>query len=190
MGNRKQSVFERYNFIIRMITRLYSLLPINFLKRLLNFHRNTSGKIGYGIRYCIIKNIAESCGDNVAIDVGVYFINPERMSFGSNVSINPMSYLSGIGGLKIGNDVSIAHRVTIMTSTHNYADVSTPIKYQGLTICPVEIADNVWIGAGVTILSGRKIGYGSIVGANSLVTKDIPDFQIWGGVPAKLLKTR
>jgi acetyltransferase-like isoleucine patch superfamily enzyme len=77
-----------------------------------------------------------------------------------------------------------------MTSTHNYADVSTPIKYQGLTISPVEIADNVWIGAGVTVLSGRKIGYGSIVGANSLVTKDIPDFQIWGGVPAKLLKTR
>ena len=187
---RQRSVFERHNFIIRFISRVYSLFPINFLKVLLNYHRNTPGKIGYGIRYCLIKNIAESCGNNVAIDVGVFLINPEKISFGSNVSINPMSYLSAIGGLKIGSNVSIAHRVTIMTSTHNYNNLVTPIKYQGLALAPVVIADNVWIGAGVTILSGKKIGSGSIVGANSLVTKDIPNCQIWGGVPAKLLKVR
>ena len=186
----KIGVFSRYRILINIISWLYSLLPIKVLKLILTFHRNTPGKIGYGLRYCIMKNLAVSCGDNVAIDVGVFFYHPERMSFGDNVSINPMTYLSGIGGLKIGNNVSIAHRVTIMTASHRYDDKQLPIRDQGLIIKQVMIEDNVWIGAGVTIVAGKSIGSGSIIGANSLITKDIPQNEIWGGVPAKFLKAR
>lgn len=190
VGVEKTKAFNRFKPIILIVSRFYSLFPKKSLKRMLNFHRNTSGNLGYGIRYCIMKNLAISCGENVAIDVGVFFFNPENMSFGNNVSINPMTYLSGIGGLTIGNDVSIAHRVTIMTATHNYDDINIPIKKQGITIKPVSIGDNVWIGAGVTIVAGKSIGSGTIIGANSLVTKDIPMNEIWGGVPAKYLRKR
>ena len=189
-GVRKSKAFNKYGTVILIVSRFYSLFPKSILKRMLNFHRNTSGNIGYGIRYCIMKNLAISCGENVAIDIGVFFFNPDKMSFGNNVSINPMTYLSGIGGLTIGNDVSIAHRVTIMTATHNYEDISIPIKKQGITIKPVHIGDNVWIGAGVTVVAGKSIGSGTIIGANSLVTKDIPKNEIWGGVPAKHLRKR
>lgn len=186
----KSKVFGRFKIIISAVSFFYALFPKKVLKKLLVFHRNTSGNIGYGIRYCIIKNLAISCGENVSIGVGVFFFHPERMSFGNNVSINPMTYLSGIGGLTIGNDVSIAHRVTIMTATHRYEDKCIPIRDQGLIIKPVSIEDNVWIGAGVTVVAGNIIGSGSIIGANSLVTKNIPQNEIWGGVPAKYLKSR
>lgn len=188
--NGNYRTFDRYKLIISSICWFYSLFPKRILKRLINFHRNTRGKIGYGIRYCILKNLALSCGNNVAIDVDVFLFHPERMSFGNNVSINPMTYLSGIGGLTIGNNVSIAHRVTIMTATHNYKSTNIPIRDQGLIIKPVKIDDNVWIGAGVTIVAGKSIGSGTIIGANSLITKDIPSNEIWGGVPAKYLKSR
>ena len=186
----KRGVFGKYRFIIILFSWFYSLFPRSILNSLLTLHRNTPGKIGYGIRYCIMKNLAISCGENVAIDVGVFFYHPEQMSFGSNVSINPMTYLSGIGGLIIGSNVSIAHRVTIMTASHKYEDIQMPIRNQGLIIKQVQIEDNVWIGAGVTIVAGKTIGTGSIVGANSLVTKDIPINEIWGGVPAKFLRSR
>lgn len=189
-SNRQEKKFDRYKRLIGVFCRLYSIFPQKALKILLNFHRNTSGKIGYGIRYCILKNLAHSCGDNVSVDVGVFFFHPENMSFGDNVSINPMSYLSGIGGLSIGNNVSIAHRVTIMTASHNHESKEIPIRDQGLIIKPVTIGDDVWIGAGVTIVAGKTIGTGSIIGANSLVTKNVPTYEIWGGVPAKYLKSR
>lgn len=127
--------------MIRIICAFYSIFPIFLLKILLTAYRNTPGKIGYGIRYCILKNLAVSCGENVAIDVGVFFFHPERMSFGNNVSINPMSYLSGIGGLTIGNDVSIAHRVTKMIAIHNYEDIDTPTR--GTNHKSAMIEDNI-----------------------------------------------
>ena len=190
MRKNEAGVFYRFRIVIRIVCFVYSLLPKRVLKKLLGFHRNMGGNIGYGIRYCLMKNLASSCGENVAIDVGVFLLYPENMSFGNNVSINPMCYLSAFGGLYIGDNVSIAHRVTIMTSTHNYDNPDVPIRNQGISSKSVYINNNTWIGAGVTILAGTTIGSGSIIGANSLLTKDVPINQVWGGIPAKYLKSR
>lgn len=187
---KRQKDYDKNKKIVNIIVFIYSLLPKSLLKKLLVLHRNTTGLLGYGLRYGLLKNIAKTCGDNVAIDVGVFLIHPENMEFGSNVSINPMSYLTGSGGLKIGNNVSIAHRVTIMTATHNYDNIDIPIKQQGVVFKPVTIEDDVWLGANVVIVAGRTISTGSIIGANSLVTKNVPNHEIWGGVPAKFIKKR
>ena len=187
---KRKNDYERNQRIIDIAVFFYSFLPKSILKKLLVFHRNTNGLLGYGIRYGILKNLAQQCGDNVAVDVGVFLINPEKMSFGSNVSINPMSYLTGTGGLSIGDNVSIAHRVTIMTATHNYDNISVPIKQQGITYKPVVIEDNVWIGANVVIVAGCTVHSGAIIGANSVVTKEVHSNEVWGGVPAKYIKKR
>lgn len=101
-----------------------------------------------------------------------------------------MSYLDCTGELNIGNDVSIAHGTTIMTSSHNYSKDTIPIKDQGMSYKKVVIEDNVWIGAKVIILYGLLIKQGTIIAANSTVTKDVISNVIVAGSPAKILKYR
>ena len=103
---------------------------------MLEWYRYSHGVYGIVIRYALIKSIAPVCGDNVAIYEGVYLLHPQHMSIGNNVSIQPMAYIEcGTKdiGIEIGDDVSIAHDVTIMATSHNYDDVNIPIKDQGVT---------------------------------------------------------
>ena len=182
--------FQKIKPIIIILSLLFSLLPKQFLNMKLKKIQAKEGKFAMLKRYCILKNIAKSIGDNVSIHSNVYLINPQNLIIGNNVSIQPLCYIDAQGGITIGNDVSIAHGVTIMSTNHKYLDKVIPIKYQGLDEKKVVIEDNVWIGAKSTILYGHTIGSGSIVGANCLVTKDIKKNEIVGGVPNKLIKNR
>ena len=150
----------------------------------------TKGIIGIVLRYALLKSIAVNCGDNVAIYPGVYLLKPDKLIIGNNVSIHPMCYIDSTGGIVIGNDVSIAHGTTIMSSTHNYADVNVAIKDQGIKLLKTEIKDNVWIGAKSTILAGVVVESGSIIAANAVVTKNVPQNTVVGGVPARTIKLR
>ncbi|HLS01860.1 MAG TPA: acyltransferase, partial [Beutenbergiaceae bacterium] len=87
-------------------------------------------------------------------------------------------------------DVSIAHHTSILSSTHTWQDPHVPIRDQPVVNQPTTIADNVWIGAGVRVLGGVTINTGAIVGAGSVVTKDVPANAIVGGIPARVLRTR
>lgn len=148
------------------------------------------GNKGLVIRYILLKTIAKDCGDNVSIHPSVYLLNPQNIHIGNNVSIHPMCYLDATGGIYIDRDVSIAHGVTIMSTTHTYDDLAIPIKDQPFEVLQTTIEENVWIGAKATILAGIKIGSGSIVGANCVVTKLVPPDVIVAGVPAKIIKKR
>jgi acetyltransferase-like isoleucine patch superfamily enzyme len=101
-----------------------------------------------------------------------------------------MCYVDATGGIAIGNDVSIAHGTSIMSTTHKYENIDIPIKDQGFNSSKTVIRNNVWIGAKATILSGILIESGSIVAANAVVTKDIAKNTVVGGVPAKIIKER
>lgn len=81
--------------------------------------------------------------------------------------------------------------VIIMTSSHNVESTFLPMNQQGsLPKQKVIIGDDVWIGTRVIILPGVRVGTGSIIGAGAVVTKDVPDYAIVGGVPAKIIKFR
>jgi len=119
-----------------------------------------NGLLGIAFRYSLLKSIAAQCGDNVVIYGDVYFFNPENLQVGNNVSFHPMCYIecgkSRESGLKIGNDVSIAHGVTIMSNTHVFSDDSALIKDRPTVTKQVIIGDNVWIGAKASILAGMQ----------------------------------
>ena len=88
------------------------------------------------------------------------------------------------GGIAIGDNILIGHNVVLATLNHNIC-VS---KRSELFAAPIVIEDDVWIGANVTITSGVTIGKGSIVAAGAVVTKDVPEYSIVGGVPAKVIR--
>lgn len=79
-----------------------------------------------------------------------------------------------IGHLKIGKHVLIADKVYISDNMHAFEDVTKPVAAQPLLYKPVEIEDEVWLGENVCVLPGVKIGRHSVIGSNSVVTKDIP----------------
>ena len=186
------STFERYKSFIALTSAVFSRFPLKFRQRLLVAFREKKGNIGVGIRYVLIKSTAKKCGDNVVVLENVYLKHVENMSFGDNVSINPMSYLdaSVSGGIDIGNSVSIAHGVTIMASSHNYIDKGIYIKKQGGSDSLTVIHDDVWIGAKATIIAGAIVGRGCVVGANSVVTHDLSEYSVYAGCPARKIKER
>lgn len=126
-------------------------------------------------------------------DLHPYAILSTRGGFieiGDNCSVNEFCVLYGHGGLKIGNGVRIATHSVIIPANHNYSDINKEIRLQGETKKGIEIKDDVWIGARVTILDGVTIGNGCVIGAGSVVTKSIPPYSVAVGVPAKVVRNR
>lgn len=126
----------------------------------------------------------------VRIYEGVTFWYPYRIHLGNDITINEWVYLSGFGGLRIGNHVRIGHRASIITSDHCYDDLNVPIHKQGLLCGEVVIEDDVWIGCNVTILKGVRVCRGAVIAAGSVVTRDVPENTIYGGIPARLIGFR
>ena len=190
---RGRNQFAKYKGLIGFLTKLYKLLPLRMRKKALERHRDTRGKFGLGLRYAILRSITASVGDNVAVFTGVYLLHPENIIVGSNVSIQPMCYLEcgGVkGGITIDDDVSIAHGVTVMATSHTFADNTEKIRDQEVVCEPVHIEENVWIGAKAAILSGVTIGRGCVVGAGAVVTRSTEPDGVYVGVPARRIKER
>lgn len=93
-----------------------------------------------------------------------------------------------IGPVCIGGHVNLAQGITVTALNHNFEDSSKRIDEQGVATKPVVIGDDVWIGANAVILPGVTIGKHCVVAAGAVVTKDVPDNTLVGGVPAKVIK--
>jgi len=112
------------------------------------------------------------------------------IKIGENCTINSFCHISGNGGVVIGDNVLIATQCVIVSANHNFNDPELLIREQSETRKGITIEENCWLGAGVKVLDGVTIGYGSVIGAGSVVTKDVPPNSICIGVPAKVIKSR
>ena len=113
--------------------------------------------------------------------------NPRKVSIGDRCSFGALVVLDAHDRITIGNDCMFAVRVTVSTATHDYGN--TPMNSVTLTR-PVIIGNDVWLGVGATVLPGVTIGDGAVIGAQALVTKDVPPRAIVVGVPARVVKYR
>lgn len=99
-------------------------------------------------------------------------------------------FLTSASHVTIGRDCLVSDSVAIIDNKHNHNDCLIPPTRSGITTAPIIIEDNVTIYRCATILSGVKIGKGAIIGAYSLVNKDVPEYAVVGGVPASILSIR
>ena len=106
-----------------------------------------------------------------------------RVKFGKNVFINHSAILSASGGIEFEDGVSLAPGCRIATINHDFNERHTKYTYDKVTI-----KKNAWLGMGATICPGVTIGAYAVVAAGAVVTKDVPDYAVVGGVPAKIIK--
>ena len=122
------------------------------------------------------------------IENRIFISDAKNVSIGIECQINENVFIQGA---KIGDHVMIAPNTVILTSTHNFSRTDIPMIHQGATKEIFStIEDDVWIGRNVVIMPGIRIGKGSIIAAGAIVTKDVEEYSIIGGVPAKLIRKR
>ena len=131
--------------------------------------------------------ILDDCGKWVNIDKGVTFATDIKLGEGSGIG----TYSSIPTGVTIGDHVMIGIDVLMFTNEHRHDDITVPMGLQGRTeVKPIVIEDDVWVGSRSLIMKGVRIGHGAIIAAGSVVTKDVPPYEVWGGNPACFLKSR
>lgn len=169
-------------------------------------------KIWFIITKCLYKRIFKNIGANSVIIKPMQINNPETVEIKDNVSIYHYAWIMGgnknrttltidsgvtvghfahivaINNVYIGKNVLIADKVFVSDCSHNYENAEVPINEQGLKILnKTVIGENSWLGENVCVW-GSRIGKNCVIGANSVVTKDIPDFSVAVGIPAKVIK--
>lgn len=147
------------------------------------------GRIFKAIRYHVCRHLFSACGKNVNVESGAFFHSGRNIRIGDNSDIGIDAKL--FGTITIGSDVMMGPEVMIFTNNHHFSRTDIPINQQGFTNAePVIIEDDVWIGARVIILAGVTIGRGAVIGAGAVIAKDIPDWAVAAGNPARVVRYR
>lgn len=135
-----------------------------------------------------------SIGDGVWIGPGSWLqsIGPSRsvtLRIGDGTSAAGNCVLSAAHSVTLGRRVLLARGVYVSDHSHRFDDVPRPVLEQGLDrVAAVEIGDGAWLGENVVVCPGVRIGRGSVVGANAVVTSDVPDFCLAVGAPARVVR--
>lgn len=112
----------------------------------------------------------------------------DELRAGDACTINP--YTTVRGRVVLGNGVRVGAHASILGFTHNHEDISRPIHQQGLSAAGIVIGDDVWIGSNALVLDGTRIGSHCVIAAGAVVTRDVPDYAVVAGNPARVLRDR
>lgn len=172
---------------MRKIKKIIGLLLYNTIAKHLPTSFNILNVGQRRIRAFCGKLILAECGKKVNIEKNAMFSSKVHLGDNSGIGINARIQ----GTCYIGNDVMMGPDCIIYTQNHKFDDISTTMRGQGhQEEKPVHIGDDIWIGGRVIILPGVNIGSHSIIGAGSVVTKDVPPYAICAGNPATVKKYR
>lgn len=134
------------------------------------------------------RRISEITGakldDTTTVFAPFYTNFGRHIRIGSRVFINHACSFLDMGGITLEDDVLIGPKVNLITENHPL----DPAIRRGMVCKPIYIKQNAWLGAGVTVLPGVTIGRNAVVAAGAVVTKDVPDNTVAGGVPAKIIR--
>tara|TARA_R110002012_G_scaffold34820_8_gene100064 strand:- start:7593 stop:8183 length:591 start_codon:yes stop_codon:yes gene_type:complete len=173
---------------IGIIKSLYILIYYCFAKHLPGTPLPL-GTLSTKFRVFLCKKIFLRSAKTFKVHPSVDFGTGILVEIGLNSSLNKGAWIGN--DTVIGDEVMMGPNVTILSGSHNFKDITIPMTHQGApTRKRIIIGDDVWIGTRTIILPGVKIGSHSIVGAGSIVTKDVPEWAIVAGNPARIIKYR
>lgn len=177
------SIFRIRDYLSVLLYRLFRGLFGSFGRRV---------RVVWPLRLTGLKHI--HLGDDVSLAQGACILavkdfseNP-KILIGNSVKIGEFSHFVCSDNIRIGSSVLMAHRVFISDCGHEFEDIKIPVVDQGLRKgSPVTIGDGTWLGENVSVISAG-IGRNCVIGANSVVTREIPDYCVAAGVPAVVIK--
>lgn len=148
------------------------------------------GGMGVSMRALCMPRFLKSLGKNTTLQSGLRVINPEKISIGSNCNFGQGVFITGGGGVHIGDWVGFGPDAKVWSVTHRFDDTEKPWLLQGWETKPVTIHDDVWIGAGAFVMPGVTIGRGAVISALTVVNKSVPEFAIVAGNPGRVIGWR
>jgi len=169
--------------------------------------------IGEKLRYYAYKSLFKEVRGKFRIAQGVTILGFENIILGSNVSLMKNSYIyahdngklivgnnftintnsqlgASFGKIVIGDNCAIASNCVLRASNHTFENTDVPFREQGHIYGEIILEDDVWVSANCVITANTRIGMSSIIGAGSVVTRDVEPYSVIGGVPARLIRKR
>jgi len=192
-------VTETIRFLARngMLNRKYGRLLWRYLWRRLLTHAGRRWRsdgllfLGRGLELEVGQKGRLDFGRFVWIGDGTKIRCHEgRVEIGAKTVMGQECTISAYQRVRIGEQCVIADRSMFIDFDHGVVEVDRPIRQQGIYKRDVEVGSNVWIGYGACILRGVRVGDNSIVGTNSVVTKDVPANAVVAGIPARVIRMR
>ena len=180
-----------------MLNPQYARLALRYLRRRLltraGWRWRTDGPVffGSGLELQIARQGRVDFGRFVWLGEGTKIRCHEGcVEIGAKTVIGQECTISAYRRVRIGEQCVIADRAMFIDFDHGVVEVERPIRQQGIYMRDVEVGSNVWIGYGACVLRGVRVGDNSIVGTNSVVTKDVPANAVVAGIPARIIRMR
>ena len=146
--------------------------------------------LGARIRALVLPLILGHLGRNTVVQSGMRITHPKRVSIGSNCNVGQDVFITGGGGVRIGDWVGLGPDVKIWSVNHRFDDPDRPWLLQGWELKEVVIEDDVWLGAGVFVMAGVTIGKGAIISAGTVLNKTVPPYSVVAGNPGRVIGWR
>jgi len=148
------------------------------------------GALGARLRFVWMRRHLQHLGEGTVLKVGLRITSPEKVSIGAHCDFASDVFITGGGGVEIGDWVGFGPGVKVWSVNHRFEDPNVPWLLQGWDKKKVVIEDDVWLGANVFVMPGVTIGRGAIVSACSVVAKSIPPYAIVAGNPGRVIGWR
>lgn len=148
------------------------------------------GRLGRGVRALAYRPFMPHVEGQLSVADYAHIWQPWKLHVTGPVRIGRYNQVNCTGEVHIGPNTIIGPFVLISSTNHRFEDPEVPIRDQGLEPATTTIRGNTWIGAHAVITAGVTIGTGVVVAAGAVVTKDVPDDVVVGGVPARVLRPR
>jgi maltose O-acetyltransferase len=175
---------------MRALRQAWWTLGAEFKDLVLWFLAHVPTGVGVWLRGRALRLFFERLGERTIVQAGMRVTNPEKVSIGAHCNFAQGVFITGGGGVTIGDWVGFGPDVKIWSVSHRFDDPDRPWLQQGWETKPVVIEDDVWLGANVFVMPGITIGKGAIVSACALVNKSIPAFALVAGNPARVVGWR
>lgn len=168
LGNQMPKLIKCFYYALTLFgNTVWNKIPSRHLRKW--FYQMLGAKLGKRSFLCRRVEVLLPCGLRLDDDVAVGWF----------------AELDARGGITVGHDTNISSHVKMITGSHDIDDPDFTADFK-----PIHVGHHCWIGTGAIILQGVNIGDGAVVAAGAVVTKDVPAYEIWGGVPAKCIRQR